>query len=182
MTAAKGISQEYENWLRLMTLVDFAGRSLCRDVLFKLEKLSEDEVELFKVLEPLKSRICHFQDQKEVLCPSTRKTDHSKFDLTLFTRIITVKYGNKYKSLVDDLRNARNKEFHKGDKSLSGSDFNQLWNDTSQMLVNHGFDPKLVKEVKDSDLFSHQKFRDILYSIIPGNNSLFFCILHAFLV
>ena len=163
MTAAKDISQEYENWLRLMTLVDFAGRCLCRDVLFKLEKLPEDEVELFKVLEPLKSRICRYQDQQEVLCPSARKTDHSKFDLTLFTSIITVKYGNKYKSLVDDLRNARNEEFHKGDKSLSGSDFNQLWNDTSQMLVNHGFDPKLIKEVKDSDLFSHQKFRDILY-------------------
>ena len=54
MTAAKDISEEYENWLRLMTLVDFAGRSLCRDVLFKIEKLPEDEVQLFKVLEPLK--------------------------------------------------------------------------------------------------------------------------------
>ena len=174
MTAAKDISEEYENWLRLMTLVDFAGRSLCRDVLFKIEKLPEDEVQLFKVLEPLKSKICRYPDQSEILCPPTGKTDHRKFDVTLFTSIITVKYGNKYKSLVDYLRNARNKEFHKGDKSLSGSDFNQLWNDTSQMLISHGFDPKLVKEVKDSDLFSHQKFRDILYLIIPGNNSLFF--------
>ena len=174
MATAKDISEEYENWLRLMTLVDFAGRSLCRNVLFKLEKLPEDEVQLFTVLEPLKSQICHYQDQREILCPPTGKTDHSRFDVTLFTSIITVKYGNKYKSLVDDLRNARNKEFHKGDKSLSGSDFNQLWNDTSQMLRNHGFDTKLVKEVKDSDLFSHQKFRDILYSVIPGNNSLFF--------
>ena len=182
MAAAKDISQEYENWLRLITLVDFAGRSLCRDVLFKLEKLPEDEVQLFKVLEPLKSRICRYQGQGEILCPPTGKTDHSKFDVTLFTSIIAVKFGNKYKSLVDYLRNVRNKEFHKGDKSLSGSDFNQLWNDTGQMLVNFGFDPKLVKEVKESDLFSHQKFRDILCSIIPGNKYLFFCVLYTFLL
>ena len=182
MTTAKHISQEYENWLRLITLVDFAGRSLCRDVLFKLENLPEDEVQLFKILEPLKSRICRYQDQREILCPPAGKTDHSKFDVTLFTSIITVKYGNKYKSLVDDLRSLRNKEFHKGDKSLSGSDFNQLWSDTSHVLVNHGFDPKLVNDMKDVDLFSHQKFRDILYSVISGNNSFCVRVLYTFLL
>ena len=181
MAAAKDISEEYENWLHLMTLVDFAGRHLCQDVLFKREQLPEDEVQLLKILEPLKSKICRYRNQREILCPPTGKTDHSKFDVTLFASMITVKYGNKYKSLVDCLRDVRNKEFHKGDKSLSGSDFNQLWNDTSQMLVYYGFDTKLVKEVKDSDLFSHQKFRDMLYSIIPGNNSLFFCVLYTFL-
>ena len=180
MTAAKDISEEYENWLRLITLVDYAGRMLCRDVLFKQENLPEDEVELFKVLEKLKSKICRYPNQSEILCPPTGKTDHRTFDVTLFMSIIKEKYGNKYKSLVDDLRNARNKEFHKGEKSLSGSEFNQLWNDTSKMLVKHGFDDKLVKKVKDSDLFSHQKFRDIFYAIITGNNSLLFCVLRTF--
>ena len=56
MATAKDISQEYENWLRLITLVDFAGRSLCRDVLFNKEKVSKDEVELFKLLKPLESK------------------------------------------------------------------------------------------------------------------------------
>ena len=176
MATAKDISQEYENWFRLMTLVDFAGRSLCRDVLFKQENLPEDEVELFKVLEPLKSRICRFQDQKEILCPSTGKADHSKFDVTLFTSIITVKYGNKHRLLVDDLRKARNELSHKGNKLLSDFHFNQLWNDTSQMLVKHGFDPKLVDELKQYDCVSLQNVNGILsekFSEIPSNNSLF---------
>ena len=185
MATAKDISQEYENWFRLMTLVDFAGRSLCRDVLFNKENLSEDEVELFKILEPLKSRICRFQDQKETLCPSTGKTDHSKFDVTLFTSIITVKYGNKYKLLVDDLRKARNELSHKGDKSISDFHFNQLWNDTSQMLVKYGFDPILVDELKEFDRVSLQKLSDILsekFTDIPINNFCFVCVLHTFLL
>ena len=174
MATAKDISQEYENWFRLTTLVDFAGRSLCRDVLFKQENLPEDEVELFKELEPLKSRICRFQDQKEILCPSSGKTDHRKFDVTLFTSIITVKYGNKHSLLVNDLRNARNELSHKGEKSVSDFRFNQLWNDTSQMLVKHGFDPILVDELKEYDRVSPKKFSDILsekFSDIPSNNS-----------
>ena len=176
MATAKDISQEYENWSCLTTLVDYAGRSLCRDVLFKQESLPEDEVELFKELEPLKSRICRFPDQEEILCPSSGKTDHRKFDVTLFTSIITVKYGNKHKLLADDLRNARNKLFHKGEKSISDFHFNQLWKDTSQMLVKHGFDPILVGELKENDRVSLQKFRDILsekFPDIPSNNSLF---------
>ena len=172
MAKAKDISQEYENWLRFMTLVDFAGRSLCRDVLFNQENLPEDEVQLFNQLKPLESKICPFKDQREILCPSSGKTDHRKFDVTLFTNIIKVLFKDKYKSLVDDLKSARNKESHRGDKSLSENDFNQLWNDTSKMLVSHGFESKLVDEVKECDFFSHQKYRDIALSFL-GKKSLF---------
>ena len=133
-------------------------------------------MELFKVLEPLKSRICCFQVQKEILCPSTGKTDQSKFDVTLFTSIIDVKYGNKYRLLVNDLKKARNELFHEGDKSISDFHFNQLWNDTSQMLVKHGFDPILVDDLKEFNRVSLQKFSDIVsekFKDIPSNNSLF---------
>ena len=181
MATAKDISQEYENWLRLITLVDFAGRSLCRDVLFNKEKVSKDEVELFKLLKPLESKICPFKHQRPILCPSTGKTDHSKFDVTLFTNIIKVLFQDKYKSLVEDLKKARNTESHRGDKSLSDSDFNQVWNDTEKMLVSHGFESKLVDEVKECDLFSHQKFRDIFLLIFSGKKSLFLFRLTYFL-
>ena len=173
MATAKDISQEYENWLRFITLVDFAGRSLCRNVLFNQENLPEDEVQLFNQLKPLESQICRFEGQREILCPSSGKTDHRTFDVTLFTNIIKVLFKDKYKSLVDYLRKARNKEFHRGDKSLSDTGFNQLWNDTSKTLVSHGFESKLVDEVKECNLFSHQKFRDIFLSIFPGKKSLY---------
>ena len=181
MAAAKDISQEYKNWLRLMTLVDFAGRSLCRDVLFNKENLPEDEVQLFRQLKPFESKICPYKYQRETLCPLTGKTDHSKFDVTLFTNIIKVLFKDKYKSLVDDLKNARNRESHRGNKSISDSDFNQLWNDTSKMLVDHGFESKVVDEVKQCDLFSDHKFRDIVLSIFAGKKSLFLLRLTYFL-
>ena len=181
MATGKDITQEYENWLRLVTLVDFAGRSLCRDVLFNKENKSEDEVELFKLLKPLESKICPFKDQLKILCPSTGKTDHSKFDVTLFTNIIKVLFKDKYISLVEDLKQARNRESHRGNKSLSDSDFSQLWNDTSNMLVSHGCESKLVDEVKECDLFSHQKFKDIVLSIVLGKISLFLLCLTYFL-
>ena len=181
MATAKDMSQEYKNWLCLITLVDFAGRSLCRDVLFNKEKVSKDEVELFKLLKPLESKICPFKYQRLILCPSTGKTDYSKFDVILFTNIITVLFQDKYKSLVEDLKKARNTEFHRGDKSLSDSDFNQVWNDIEKMLVSHGFESKLVDEVKECDLFSDQKFRDIFLSIFSGKMSLFLIRLTCFL-
>ena len=162
MAAAKNnLCQEYEKWFRLTTLIDFAGRHLCYDVLFKQEKLPTDGALLYTELESLKSKICRFRDQREIVFPSSGITDHKKFDLTLFTSIIESKFRDKYKTLVGDLRGVRNKEFHRGNKTLSDTEFNNLWNDITNMLENHGFDIKLVDDLKTSDPFSHQKFKDI---------------------
>ena len=76
---------------------------------------------------------------------------------------------------MTDLRNSRNKEFHRGDKSLSVIEFNQLWNNTKQMLESHGFDIKLIGELKRCDLSTNQQFNDILKGIIfEGMTSAFF--------
>ena len=163
MAAAKNNPcQEYEKWVRLTTLIDFAGRHLCYDVLFKTEKMPTDGALLYTELEGLKSKICRFRDQREIVFPSSNFTDHNKFDLTLFTSIIENKFGDKYKKLVYDLRLVRNKEFHRGNKkTLSDTEFNKLWNDITKMLESHGFDMKLVNDLKSTDLFSHQKFKDL---------------------
>ena len=99
-TAADKLSQEYKNWLRLTTLNDFAGRHLCHHVLFNKERLRTDEVKLFDELKPLKSKIYCYKDQQETLCPCNWITDHTKFDVTLLTRIIEVKFGTKYINLL----------------------------------------------------------------------------------
>ena len=161
MAAANdNLCQEYEKWFRLTTLIDFAGRHICYDVLFKIEKLPTDGALLYTELEGLKSKI-RFHDQREIVLPSNKITDHNKFDLTLFTSIIENKFRDKYKTLVQDLRSARNKEFHRGNKKLSDTEFDNLWNETTNMLENHGFDMKLVDDLKTSNPFSHQKFKDV---------------------
>ena len=171
MTTAKDNQcQEYEKWVRLMTLIDFAGRHLCYDVLFKREQLPIDGSLLYAELEGLKSKICRYADQLEIAFPSSKITDHNKFDLTLFTSIIQTKFGDKYKKLVDDLRQARNKELHRGSKKmLSDTEFNMLWNDITNMLQSHGFDLKLVIDLKSSDLLSHRKFKDLARSNFLGS-------------
>lgn len=70
--------------------------------------------------------------------------------------IIKSKYGNTYQSLVADLRKARNKESHRGSKELSASEFNQPWDEITDMLKRHGFDLQLVGELKTCDIFANQ--------------------------
>ena len=170
MAAAKdNLCQEYEKWFRLTTLIDFAGRHLCHDVLFKREKLPIDGALLRTELEGLKSKICRYPDQIEIVFPSSGIADHNKFDLTLLTSIIQSKFKDKYETLVDDLRRARNKEFHRGNKTLSDTEFDDLWNETTVMLEKHGFDMKLVNDLKTSDPFSNQQFKDVSISIFLGS-------------
>ena len=161
MAAAKdNLCQEYKKWFRLTTLIDFAGRHLCYEVLFKKEKLPIDGALLYTELEDIKSKI-RFPDQLEIVFPSTGITDYNKFDLTLLTSIIQSKFGDRYKTLVGDLRGARNKEFHRGNKTLSDAEFDTSWNETTHMLESHGFDMKLVSDLKTSDPFSHLQFKDV---------------------
>ena len=163
-TAKDKIIKEYENWLRLITLINFGGQHLCRDVLFQRENLPTDGTLLFKILEPLKSKI-KFQDQREIICPDTKKTDCSKFDLTLFTNVIANLFKDKYKSLVKDLRDARNTEFHRGNKQLSDNEFKLLWCKTSLMLQGHGLDFQLIKDLEKGNLFSNTKYDHIVKSV-----------------
>ena len=167
--ATDNLRQEYEKWFRLTTLIDFAGRHLCHDVLFKRENLPIDGALLYTELEGLKSKICRYPDQIKIVFPSSGITDHNKFDLTLLTSIIQSKFGDKYKTLVGDLRGARNKEFHRGNKILSDTEFDNLWTETTVMLENHGFDMKLVNDLKTSDPFSNQQFRDVAMLNFLGN-------------
>ena len=111
--AMDNISEEYENWLRLTISVDFSGKNLCHNVLFFQEQLPTDGKLLYKGLETVS---CQYKDQRRTLCPSSGITNCDKFNVTLYTRIIKSKFGNKYDSLVNDLRDARNKLLHTGKK------------------------------------------------------------------
>ena len=108
MSAANNnLFKEYEKWLRVATLIDFAGKYLCRKVLHDQEQLPTEGAKLYQELVGLKNKICRFKDQYDTLCPPNGITDETKFDLTLYTSIIQQKFPNKYDSLVIDLRHAR---------------------------------------------------------------------------
>ena len=163
-TAMDNLRTEYPNWLRIAVLTDFAGRRLCHDVLFHKENLPKDGKLLYKKLECLKQKRL-LPEQREKLFPPNGITDYNKFDVTLLTKIIESMYGNKYKLLVDDLRKARNTECHRGYKKLSDNEFDQLWDQITDMLKQHHFDLQSVGNLKNCDIFASQLYRDIAISI-----------------
>ena len=158
------LRQEYSNWLRIAVLIDFAGRRLCHDVLFHKEKLPKDGTLLRKELEFLKLERL-YDEQRQKLFPPNGITDYTTFDVTLLTRIIKSKFGNKYKLLVDDLRKARNTECHRGSKELSDIEFDQLWDEITDMLKQHHFDLQSIGDLKKCDIFANQLYRDTTISI-----------------
>ena len=67
---------------------------------------------------------------------------------------------------MKDVRNARNQESCRGNKELSGTDFDKHWKDTAAMLENHGFDMTLVDGLKGGDAYFDYLFKDIIISIL----------------
>ena len=159
------LRKEFPNWLRIAVLVDYASRELCYEVLFTKENLPKDGALLYKELEYLKSDPRLFKDQYKTLFPTNGKTDYTAFDVTLLTKIIKSKFGNKYKQLVDDLREVRNKECHRGKKELPDNEFHQLWNEITDKLKQHNFNLQLIADLKECDIFSNQVYRDVAIAI-----------------
>ena len=139
--------QNSEYWHRLVTLSDYAGRQLCRQVLHEKEGLPYDGAQLYRILEVYRDLMTN-EDQKKVLCPSNGITDESKFDITLYTGLISNMFGSKYSSLVKDLRNYRNHLYHMGKKDMSESNFEDEWSSACFMLKRHGF-TETVEDIKN---------------------------------
>lgn len=148
-----------KNWLRLVLLIDYGGKALCCDALFNKENWPTNGVELYKKLKAYEKKICQFQSQRKILLPPSGLTDYNKFDLTLFTSVISNIFGKTYKSLVEDLRLARNQEYHRANKVLSDPEFKVLWKDTKDMLKKYGFDITKVNDFDDS--FLDQRLKDM---------------------
>ena len=149
-------------WLRLVSLIDYAGRELCAEVLHSTEGFPRDGRQLYGKLKSYKGKI-QYKDQKEILCPSNGITDESKFDLTLYTNLLQVLFKDKYNSMMNNLRKYRNELFHMGEKCMSESDFENKWNDTCNMLRAHGF-TKSVKNLKNGNLPAEEELKKILAS------------------
>ena len=155
------IRNDYENWLRLVVLVNSAGKSLCDEILHKKEQLPLNGAQLYSILERHKNKM-HYQIHKEILCPSNKIIDESKFDLMIYAAVIHLMFGAKYKELIYDVRDMRNKIFHMKDVSICTTNFKQLWNKAYAMLRKHGFDVELFNVLRTSDLFSVEEYKGIL--------------------
>lgn len=152
--------QRSERWFRLVSLIDYAGRQLCKEVLHSKESFSRDGRQLYVELEPYKVKM-QYREQKLILCPSNGITDETKFDIALYTSLIQVMFGSKYDALIKDLRDKRNELHHMANKNMSQSDFDKHWHSTWFMLKGHGFN-KVVADLKTGNLLSNRNLEKIL--------------------
>ena len=164
MSTLTDLYEHNEKWLRLVTLIDYAGLKLCKDVLHKKEGLPDDGAQLFQKLKPYENKM-QYKSQKEILCPSNGITDESKFDITLYTKLIEVMFKPKYNLLIQSLRDNRNDLCHMANKDISESEFEKKWKHLCEMLKKHDFTEN-VEDLKNSNLLAVKKIEKILDSII----------------
>ena len=144
-----------------MVLINFAGKSLCDDILHKKEQLPRDGAKLYSKLEKYKGKMA-YQIHKKILCPSDEIIDESKFDLMIYAAVIFLMFGAKYKKLIYDVRDQWNEIFHMRDISICTGKFEQLWNDACDMLSGHGFDIKSISVLRTCNLSSAEECKGIL--------------------
>lgn len=154
--------KDYENWLRVVGLIDIAGKRLCYEILHVKEQLPSDGGQLYCKLECHKNNL-HYQCYEEILCPPNKVIDEKKFDLLIYTTIIYYMFGDKYDKLLDDVGDMRDDIFHMEHESICKADFEQLWNNVCCMLQKHEFhDMELLKTLKTCDPFSAEQGKGIL--------------------
>ena len=158
------VRQGYDQYSRLVTTIEFGGVTICKNILFNVEKLPMDGTMLYHALKPHKT-IARFKGQYSILFPHSGYTDISKFDLILFLRVIEVMFGSKYIELVLELRSLRNSIHHRGSKRFFRNEFDKLWNNTMAVLEKHGFDLTLINEFRweDNVIFISQGSKKSFY-------------------
>ena len=162
------VCKRYEKWLRLVGLVHFGCKKICYDLLHTKEGLPTDGGDLYIYLSFHKQNIKPEKFQWELLYPPNEITDESKFDITLYTRVIHGLYGTKYERLLYDLRKLRNTEFHRGKIQLREAEFKELWEKASNILKSHDFDMNLVAGLRDCEFSQVQKYSETLLDCIQG--------------
>ena len=155
------VRKDYENWLRVVTLINYAGKRLCYEILHLKEYLPYDGAQLYWKLERYKNNM-HFQMHREILSPPSKIIDEKKFDLLVYATIIYYMFGDKYEKLLHDVGDMRNEIFHMQHESICKAEFEQLWNDACDMLLKHDFNVNSLKIMKTYDLFSVEEYRGIL--------------------
>lgn len=155
------VNEDYENWLRLVGLIDSGSRILCYEILHTKENIPDDGAELYCRLLKYKERL-HYEIYEEVLCPSNKIIDESKFDLLVYMTVIYYICGVTYQEILQKVSHQRNKIFQMEDVSVCTKDFQRLWNEACAVLCIPGIDIKLPNMLKTCDLFSVEEYEGIL--------------------
>ena len=155
-----------EHWLRILTYIHFAGHELCLHILHTQEHAPVDGTLLCNFLQTKKVEFDRLlkkktlrQDQYNLIFPASGITNIGLFDITLFTLVISVMFGKKYKKVIEEIRSSRNGEFHRGNKKYTNAEFQTKWNDLTTMFVSYGLQASSFNDLKTCLLDSQSIYR-----------------------
>ena len=171
ISTAHKLTEGCGNWIWLIAFFDNAGKVLCQNILHKKENVPVDGKEFYSMLQNYQKQM-HFQIHKEMLCPSDQFIDESKFDLLIYTAVIQIMYGDRYKNVIQDLRNLRNQLYHMRKKSLSPKELENWWSCACNMFLKHGLeddDIQFLNDIKTWKLSSAKECKGILKFLLFQN-------------
>ena len=155
------MKEHYLNWLRLVVLIDSAGKQLCREILRKEKDFSFDDAKSYSELQNCE-KTRHRQLHQHIIDPSNKMIDETQFDLADYIMLILSVFGSSYFELLHDVIERKNKIFHIEDLSECTKKFEQLWKDACNWFHANGIDEKLLSELKICDLLTIKECKGIL--------------------
>ena len=155
------MKEHYLNWLRLVVLIDSAGKQMCREILRKEKDFSFDDAKPYSELQNCE-KTRHRQLHQHIIDPSNKMIDETQFDLADYIMLILSVFGSSYFELLHDVIERKNKIFHIEDLSECTKKFEQLWKDACNWFHANGIDEKLLSELKICDLLTIKECKGIL--------------------
>lgn len=155
--------KEHENWLRLVLLINTAGKSLCDKILHEKEKLPRDGEQLCSELKKYNDNT-YYEIYKDVLCPLDEKIDKSKFDLMIYVAVIHVVSGATHQ-FIYKMMDMWNKIFHTENVSIFTQNFDQEWEIACAMFRDQNVNVEPYDVLRKCDLSSVNECRGILESL-----------------
>ena len=140
-----------QKWLKLVSLIDYYGRKLCKEIIHQKEGLPYDGRELCIILKKYEDEL-QFEGQKKIICPSNGITDERKFDISLYVILIKVLFTPKYDDLAKSLRRLRNELHHTAVRDMSDQDFEKQWNNVLSIFKEYEFTE--CEDLENLDLFN----------------------------
>lgn len=143
---SKGVEIGYSRWGRLAILIKIAGSCLGREILHTKESLSHDGAQLYHELKEFKTERW-YKDQHKVVFPKSGIIDERRFDISIYMKIIELKFPEKYENLIKILNGLRNHVYYMGDKNLSEEDFLSEWETATSKLQSLGFNSSMLEKL-----------------------------------
>lgn len=170
MSSVHNTANKFDKWCRLVILIEEGGLTVCKDILHKRMHVPTEGQGIYKCLQHYRMEIEKYKlhaYQEKILLPDDAVIDKKQLNLHLYTYIIQVLDKAKQYSSIKRLRYKRNKLFHmeEGRRDMCEEEFEEYWDQVSQMLKSLGYDMILLNSLKSEALFLTQEREEMLKNI-----------------